>query len=404
MEVKNVNRQSKGRKIVAVVIIVAALLIVAYLLGYLIVGRTINKSAALEAGVDKLTISLFDNSEKASFKGEISEDMAKKPGEYKLKLKKYVYVFNVALKVLDTEPPKGTAVNHVLWKGEELKAEDFVTDIIDNTEVALSFKVQPDFQKVGQQAVVVVLKDEGGNTQEITSELTINEDLEPPVIAGVMNHSVYVGETLAYRKGVTVTDNRDEKVELTIDSSGVDLSKVGEYKATYSAIDSSGNKATKTITVTVVEKSVSEDTVYALADKVLANIIKGDMTAKQKAEAIYKWVRGGFQYRGQPASGDWLKSAYEGLTRKSGDCYVYYAVSRALLTRVGIDNIEIVRTDGGHYWNMVNYGTGWYHFDTCPRRTGGTFCLLTDAEIEAYSAKYNSHYWDKSLYPATPLE
>ena len=92
MEVKNVNRQSKGRKIVAVVIIVAALLIAAYLLGYLIVGRTINKSAALEAGEDKLTISLFDNSEKASFRGEISEDMAKKPGEYKLKLKKYVYV------------------------------------------------------------------------------------------------------------------------------------------------------------------------------------------------------------------------------------------------------------------------------------------------------------------------
>ena len=40
----------------------------------------------------------------------------------------------------------------------------------------------------------------------------------------------------------------------------------------------------------------------------------------------------------------------------------------------------------------------WYHFDPCPRRLGGDFCLLTDDEI----SKSGSHTFDHSLYPPTP--
>ena len=66
---------------------------------------------------------------------------------------------------------------------------------------------------------------------------------------------------------------------------------------------------------------------------------------------------------------DWKTGAYTGLTAGRGDCFTYYAVSRALLTALGIDNLAVERVGGEtrHFWNLVNCGDGWYHFDACPR-------------------------------------
>ena len=63
---------------------------------------------------------------------------------------------------------------------------------------------------------------------------------------------------------------------------------------------------------------------------------------------------------------------------------LYYCVSRALLTRAGIPNIEVTRVQGygHHWWNMAYVNGGFYHFDTCPRKAGGRFCLVTDAQLK----------------------
>lgn len=383
------------------VLIVAAAF---YFVGFLLFGNTVNKEVSVEAGQGELSVSQFDSSNVASFYKVPSAEILNKPGSYKIKIKKYIFVYTSTLKVVDTTMPKGTAVSKVIWKGEELNPSDLVENIEDNTEVTVTFKNAPDLEKAGEQEAVLLLTDKGGNVLELSSMVTIKEDTEPPVITGAVNQRVYVGDTIAYRKNVSVTDNRDEEVELKIDSSNVNLSKVGDYTAVYSAVDSSGNLATKNVTVTVIEKTVSEEQVFEQADRILASITNDSMSKKEKAIAIYKWIRSNIGYRALPSSGDWLMSANEGFTKKSGDCYIYYAVSRALLTRADIDNIEILRTDKGHYWNMVNYGEGWYHFDTTPRSAGGDFCLVTDSYLEAYNAKHHSHFWDKSLYPATPLE
>lgn len=142
-----------------------------------------------------------------------------------------------------------------------------------------------------------------------------------------------------------------------------------------------------------------------MADQILAGIVNDTMTQTQKAQAIYKWVRGNIRYVNTSVKGDWVQAAYDGIRRKKGDCYTYYSVSLELLSRVGIPSIEVVRSDGHHWWNLIDCGNGWYHFDTCPRASGGEFCLLTDAQIAAYSANHgNSHAYDHSLYPATPLQ
>lgn len=144
----------------------------------------------------------------------------------------------------------------------------------------------------------------------------------------------------------------------------------------------------------------------AMADQILAGIINPNMNERQKATAIYQWVRGHLTYSYSASStiGDWHQSANEGLRRRRGHCYTYYATSLQLLSRAGFTTIEVIRSkDNDHWWNMVYVDGNWYHFDTTPRSAGGTFCLLTTAELMSYSTKHNnSHVFDASLYPATP--
>ena len=67
-------------------------------------------------------------------------------------------------------------------------------------------------------------------------------------------------------------------------------------------------------------------------------------------------------------------------------------------------SIEVIRyTDNDHYWNLTQCDGQWYHFDTTPRSWGGSFCLLTDAEMLAYSHAHGGCFeFDRSLYPPTP--
>ena len=244
-----------------------------------------------------------------------------------------------------------------------------------------------------------VLPTEEPNTEE--------PDTEGPVISGVQPLTTTAGGTLSYRDGVTAVDDRDGTVPFQVDSSQVDLNVPGEYEVIYSAEDSSGNRTEVTTTVTVTEpepeptpsgggqtgsqpKAVTLDDVNALADKVLAKIISDGMTQAQKAKAIYDYVRTHIVYVGYSDKSSWIIGAYNGFKTGRGDCFNYYACSKALLTRAGIPNVDIKRVGGitRHYWNLVDVGTGYYHFDACPHDNSyyiDSF-MLTDAETEEYTA------------------
>ena len=94
-------------------------------------------------------------------------------------------------------------------------------------------------------------------------------------------------------------------------------------------------------------------------------------------------------------------------TDHSGNCFTYAAMAKFLLTRAGIENIDIVKVvpEGStdiptHFWNLVNIGDGWYHYDVTPRKDGSTFFYITDAKLHEYSDKHNyTHRYDESLYP-----
>ena len=152
------------------------------------------------------------------------------------------------------------------------------------------------------------------------------------------------------------------------------------------------------------QKSDLEKTVDMMCDDILAGIINDGMTERQKLSNIYYWIRGHFSYSGHSATRDWVQEAYQGLRRHHGDCYTYFAVSQALLTRAGFPSIEVIRsTDYDHWWNLTQCDGQWYHFDTTPRSWGGSFCLLTDSQMQAYSRAHGGCFeFDRSLYPPTP--
>lgn len=151
-----------------------------------------------------------------------------------------------------------------------------------------------------------------------------------------------------------------------------------------------------------------EEKLDAQVQKVLDSIITDGMTKLEQAKAVWSFTKNGISYTGSSDKSDWISGAYTGLTARRGDCFTYYAVSRALLTALGIDNLEVRRVGGvsSHYWNLVNCGDGWYHFDATPRSGKMPYFvsfMFTDEEAAAYTAKVGGgreyYAFDGSLYP-----
>ena len=288
---------------------------------------------------------------------------------------------------------------------------------IDDRDMALEIlvdKSQVDLNAIGAYDIVYSVTDAAGHTTTAPSTVTVTDDCIAPTIQGVHNISLYLGGSASYRSGVVVSDDKDPSPTLEVDSSQVDLSNVGTYPLVYTARDMTGNETRLEVTVTVAEKPetyVDPETINAKADELLKKIVTEDMTAEAKVKAIYSYVRSHYTYSGHSDKTDWVQGAYVMMTSGQGDCFNYYAVTKLLLDRSNIPNIDVRKVrnypeDSDHYWSLVSVdgGNTYYHLDTTPRvGDGDDFCLVTDAFLDAYSnANKGCHNRDKSLYPATP--
>ena len=288
---------------------------------------------------------------------------------------------------------------------------------IDDRDMALEIlvdKSQVDLNAIGAYDIVYSVTDAAGHTTTAPSTVTVTDDNVAPSIQGVHNISLYLGSAASYRSGVIVTDDKDPSPTLEVDSSQVDLSNPGTYPLVYTARDMTGNETRKEVTVTVAKKPetyVDPETVNAKADELLKKIVTEDMAAEAKVKAIYSYVRSHYTYSGHSDKTDWVQGAYVMMESGQGDCFNYYAVTKLLLDRCGIPNIDVRKVrnypeDSDHYWSLVSVDGGktYYHLDTTPRvGDGDDFCLVTDSFLDAYSAaNKNCHNRDKSLYPATP--
>ncbi|MCL2816708.1 MAG: hypothetical protein FWD23_19075, partial [Oscillospiraceae bacterium] len=374
-----------------------------------------------------------------------------------------------AVKIEDTTPPAAKPNQCRIFRGNEVEPEDFVSEIQDATRVICSFAAAPDVFSPGWQEAAVILTDESQNSAEIKSELYVFDfteelvieagtaksvaakdfirnymetdelslaesadvnflilgsypvtlqlgkysagvsvkiaDTTPPVISGEVHKRVVTGGTISYRSNITVTDNYDQDVPLAVDSSGVNLNVPGTYTVIYSAADKSGNRAEVLGTVTVCEADM--ELVNEMADGILAQIIDQNMSRYEKAKAIFYWVHGKMKYTADINSREIAQGAYNCFYRGAGDCYTYMAASQVLLTRAGIDNMMVQRIGAPvpHYWNIVNVGGGWYHFDASPNGyvSIDKKFMFTESQAREFSritpTDYENFKYDKSLVP-----
>jgi len=263
----------------------------------------------------------------------------------------------------------------------------------------------------GDYRVVYSCEDENGTRAEAETMLTVQAvDDIAPVIEGAADIETTVGGTVSYREGITVTDNVDASVQLQIDSSAVNLAETGLYPVVYSATDKAGNRTEITIMVIVNEAPpadepaqpvlpavpdvVTQEMINDLCDKILNKITNDSMSLRDKAYAVYKYVYRNIKYVGSSDKSDWLKGAYVGFVHGRGDCFNYFACSKALLTRLDIPTVDVQRVGGTtrHYWQLANLGQGWYHFDACWHPAGYPLesFMLTEAEVRAYTEKVSA--------------
>ena len=95
-------------------------------------------------------------------------------------------------------------------------------------------------------------------------------DAIPPVIQGVRDFTVYAGETVSCRSGVTVTDDCDLNPVLEVDTSELNLDVPGCYEIIYTATDSAGNVSLPATVTVTIDKTRSGVTYADTADSAAA--------------------------------------------------------------------------------------------------------------------------------------
>ena len=348
--------------------------------------------------IDKFVI----EGQQANFISDINKYDFSKVADHDVVLKVDGIVYHSKLHVVDTIPPEVKVHDLTRFAQYPLEPEEFVDSVNDATNVTVSWKKMPDINQVGEQEVEISFVDEGKNEVIKKAKLNLALDTEKPIINGASDMSTIVGKSVSYKKNISVTDNSNIEIPLEVDSSKVNINKTGTYPVTYTARDLAGNVSTVTVNLTVKPKEYSEAEINAIADGILVKIINDGMTPLEKTRAIFNYITKHISYISHSEKGNYLRAAYEGLVDGKGDCYVYACTSKVLLTRAGISTIDIskIPAETSHYWNLVNLGEGWYHFDTTPRKDHPVIFMWSDAQMMDYSARHkDSHNYDHSLYP-----
>lgn len=426
-----IERDKRKKKSAAGVLVVCFLLFLAAVGGYVyykLPHYCVISDVTIEAGESCPPVESFLKwkNEKAYIVSGINENMRfEHVQDYEVVIHLYHQNITTTLHVRDTVPPRIQTQDKTIVLGEAFEIEDFVQSITDVTECEVLSQGKPDVQSGGTYLVMLSVRDEGGNITEAEARLEVLQDVTPPVIEGVREITITVGESVSYKRDVTVTDDYDDNVRLEVDNSQVDIDTPGDYPVIYRATDQAGNTAevetvlhVKAVPAVEVQHPSSNgiprtaEAVNAEADKILASITNPSMSQYEVIQAIYNWCHSKVAYVNGTPKTNWVDGAYCGIVERRGDCYAYAMTAKCLLTRAGITNMDIerVRTENGmHFWNLVDIGEGWHHFDTCRRADGSTFFYLTDAELMAYSNTHTaadypngSHYYDRSLYPVIP--
>lgn len=396
---RSIIRKERALSLACISVILCGVLFGAYTLIFNQVKKEIN----LEIGTNlEIADVVSIGSDKASFVSEDELSNLTILGSHVVQVQKGDKIYEVLVNVVDTIDPVAEGVNISLSKALDIRPEQCVTNVSDVTELSYEFVTAIDMTVMDEQKVEILIKDIAENSTKVTSYITLSDDVTAPVIEGFNEIESPLNEGLSYKKIVTVSDDSGEEVTLDIDNSNVDVTTEGVYIVTFTATDHVGNVAVKEVSITIYKKSQSQELVEERAQVIIDDITDASMTDKEKATAIFYWVRENIAYTGTTTRDSWVDGAYAGLFNKAGDCYAYAMTSKILLDTAEIVNMDIekIPTSSSHFWNLVDVGDGWIHFDTTRRKDGTLICLWDDAKLMQYSdANKNTHKYDVSKYP-----
>ena len=179
---------------------------------------------------------------------DLSAVAFEEPGEHTVTLSVDGVIREAVVKLADTTPPVLELKPVEGWLGIQVAIEDFIEKLEDVSDVTLSYMKDPDLKQPGLQDVTIQAEDTSGNISIRTTTLTLIQDTDPPVINGVEDLIVMAGTTVDYLQNVTATDNKDDAVDLTVNTELVDLTQLGTYPIIYRAADKAGNVSITTAT------------------------------------------------------------------------------------------------------------------------------------------------------------
>lgn len=209
------------------------------------------------------TIEFYHSHENVEIHGQFNaEDFIKKVREYKKEdvqintddvnvdqVGKYKIIYTIdnqkytlEINVIDSVAPTFELENKDIDLGMNVSAEDLVKNIHDETKTKTYFKEEYDFSKPGEHQVTVVVEDSSGNQTEKSAVVHVIKDEEKPTLIGLHTITTTKDKKINYLSGIKAKDNRDPEPKIEVDSSQVDLSKIGTYEVKYKVTDRSGNQ------------------------------------------------------------------------------------------------------------------------------------------------------------------
>lgn len=369
----------------------------------------------IQAGSRLPSPSMILGVDDAAYVAGFNEDCVNHAGTYTIPMTDGTgKTYELRLTVIDTKKPVVTPKHVYYAQGTgEPRAEDFIGSIIEpDTYTAYFDSDPPDLSLLGDFDVTFRVVDASGNVSaKCKSVMTVIKDSTPPTFESIPELSAYVGEAIAYRKNLVVTDNCSGPVEINVNTDNVNSERAGDYAVYFTATDAAGNRATAQSVVHVYDNRVSEEQLNAKVDALLLSLVSDADTTENKLRKVYDYLQTNIAYTSDSDKSDWVRAAYDGLfVSGGGDCFTYFAAAKAILRRLGIPFYEIQRTpgaaEGTHYWLMVNIGTPdtpkWYHYDCTRLRAAYNHsgCLLTDKQVAAYNKVRSGFYaYNKSNYP-----
>ncbi|MCD7840461.1 MAG: DUF5011 domain-containing protein [Erysipelotrichaceae bacterium] len=185
---------------------------------------------------------------------------------------------NVKVEVVDKTAPvltttgDGYVIEVAVDADNDIANYVTATDNVDGDVTAfIETDSDLDTSVLGSQTIAVTVADNSGNTTTETYEFNVTDTIAPTITLSKDSITVDYGSSFDYNNYVTVKDNYDKEVDVSVDGS-IDTKSEETQTLTITATDSSDNSSTATLTVNV--EDISAPTIKLSKTKV--SIYEGD--------------------------------------------------------------------------------------------------------------------------------